>query len=70
MPAAEGNLNIEGGEITIGEVEKAIRQLKNNKVPGEDGVFPEMFKEYEDELPLVLVKLFNKIKESGMLATI
>ncbi len=41
--------------------------MKNGKAPGEDGVFLEMFKVDEDRLPLVLVKLFNKIKESGML---
>ena len=67
IPAAERDLNIEGGEITIEEVKQAIGQLKNNKAPGEDGVFPEMFKVDEDRLPLVLVNLFNKIKEGGKL---
>ena len=66
IPAAERDLSIENGEITIVEVKKAIGQLKNNKAPGEDGVFPEMFKVDEDRLPLVLANLFNKIKESGM----
>ena len=42
ITTAERDLDIEGGEITIGEVEKAIRQLKNNKAPGEVVVFPEM----------------------------
>ena len=51
------------------EVEKAIGQLKNNKAPGEDGVFPEMLKADDDRLPLILVKLLNKIKESGMITS-
>ena len=67
IPAAERDLNIEGGCITVEEVETAIRQLKNNKAPGEDGVFPEMYKVDENKLPLVLTNLFNKIKESGIL---
>lgn len=67
IPAAERDFNIEGGEITLEEVLKAIRQIKNNKAPGEDGIFPEMYKIDEDRLPLVLVKMFNKIKESGVL---
>ena len=37
--------------------------LKNNKAPGEDGVFLEMFKADEDRMPLILVKLLNKIKK-------
>ena len=41
--------------------------MKNNKTPEEDGVFPKIFKADEDKLPLILVKLLNKIKESGMI---
>ena len=41
--------------------------MKNNKALGEDKVFPEMFKVDEDRLPLILVKLLNKIKENGMI---
>ena len=33
----------------------------------EDRVLPEMFKADEDRLPLILVKLLNKIKESGII---
>ena len=41
--------------------------MKNNKAPGEDRVFPEMFKADEDRLPQILVKLLIKIKESGVI---
>ena len=60
-------MNIGGGEITLEEVEKATGQLKNNKAPREDRVFPEMFKTDEDRLPLILVMLLNKIKENGVI---
>ena len=60
-------MNVGGGEIPVEEVEKAIGQLKNNKAPGEDVIFPEMFKADENRLLLILVKLINKIKESGVI---
>ena len=59
-------LDMDSGEIPI-EVVKAIKQLKNHKAPGEDEIFPEMFKVNVDVLPSVLAKLFNKIKDSEML---
>ena len=67
VPIAERGLNIEGGDFILEEVAKAIRQLKNNKAPGEDQIFPEMFKVEDDKVPRALVRLFNKIKENGHL---
>ena len=66
IPSAERDLDIEVGEITLGEVNKAIKQLKNNKAPGEDELFPEMFKVEDERLPAVLTKLFNKIWRTGI----
>ena len=48
---------------------KAIEQLKNYKAPGEDGLFPEMFKVEEDRLVFVLKKLFSEIWVTGTVPT-
>ena len=44
----------------------ALKQLKNYKAPGEDGLFPEMFKVEEDGLVYILRKLFNEIWVTGI----
>ena len=41
--------------------------MKDNKAPWGDRLFPVMFKADEDSLPLFLVKLLIKIKESGVI---
>lgn len=56
VPAAERGLDMESGESTIGEVKKAIQQLKNHKAQGEDEVFAEMIQVNEDELPAMFTK--------------
>ena len=61
IPAAERDLDIDIGNIRSEEVQKAVDQLKNNKAPGEDGIFPEMFKAGEERLKNYLTKLFNNI---------
>lgn len=47
---AETDLEIEMGPITLNEVNNAIHKLKNDKAPGEDGVYPEMLKADEKEI--------------------
>jgi ribosomal protein L4 len=41
---------VEVEELTIEDVKKAIRNLKNNKVPGTDGTHPELIKYGGDKL--------------------
>ena len=67
IPPAQEDLNIDTGEIRLEEVIKAIRQLKNYKAPGEDGLFPEMFKVEEDGLVFALRKLCNEIWVTGII---
>jgi hypothetical protein len=48
------------------EVELAVRNLKNGKSPGTDGVPGEFYKYSLDRLGLILVELFNNICETGV----
>ena len=66
IPSADRDLDIELGEITLNEVKEAIKQSKSNKAPGDDELFPEMFKVEDESLPAVLTKLFNKIWRTGV----
>ena len=65
VPVAERDLDMDVGNIRLEEVQKAIDQIKNNKAPGEDGIFPEMFKVDVEELKSFLTKLFNSIWVKG-----
>ena len=69
IPPAVEDLEIDKGRIRLEEVVKAIEQLKNYKAPGEDGLFPEMFKVEEDGLAFVLKKLFSEIWVTGIVPT-
>ena len=52
IPSAQLDFNIEKGEVRPEEL------LKDYKAPGEDGIFPEMFKVEEDGLVYNLKNLF------------
>ena len=54
LPKAEEDLDIYMGDIRVEKVKAATRKLKNGKVPGEDGVCPDMLKAEEEATPLVL----------------
>ena len=69
IPPAVEDLNIDKGRIRLEEVVKAIKQLKNYKAPGEDGLYPEMFKVEEEGLVFFLKRLFSEIWVTGIVPT-
>lgn len=50
--------------ILTSEVRTALKELKNNKCPGDDGIYNEYLKLGQEELIPVLRDLFNKIIET------
>lgn len=61
IPPAGIDINTETGEIIEVPVLKAVKQLKFNTAPGENGIFPEMHKVDEEILPVMLTRLLNKV---------
>lgn len=51
--------------ITIEEVQKSNKHLKNNKAPGSDGLPAEWYKTFEKKLSPLLLKAFNYITDTG-----
>ena len=64
IDAAEADLDIKLGPITLGEVTSAIQKLKNGKAPGEDGVFAEMLSSETVATPLLLQRILQDIWET------
>ncbi len=50
--------------IKTKEISNAIREMKNEKSPGEDGIPKEFYLSFFDELKEILTELFNNIKFS------
>jgi hypothetical protein len=60
----KGNKEIsEVEELTIEDVKKAIRNLKNNKVDGTDGIYPELIKYTGNKLLNRMYELVRQIWE-------
>ena len=53
------------GEISYEEVKQAIRGLKGNRAPGDDGIPTEVYKVLPDNVITLLRKIYNHVYTSG-----
>ena len=57
------------GPVNLNEVKAAINQMTLKKCPGEDGVCIEFYKKFRDYIAPILVQIFNKVLETGIVPT-
>ena len=54
-------------QITRNEMEYVIKALPTNKIPGPEGFTDKLYQTYKEEVILILLKLFQKFEEAGIL---
>jgi hypothetical protein len=58
------NLN---SSVTSNEIEIVMKNLPTKKRPGPDGVTPEFYQTFKEEIASMLLKLFHKVQKEGIL---
>ena len=61
-------IEIMSNPITSTEIEAVIKHLLRNKSPGTDAVTGEFYQTFREELMHILLKLFQKTVEEGILS--
>ena len=50
-------------------IAKKIKMMKNNKLPGVDGIPPKLLKEIAEQISTPLAKVFNLSLEEGIVSS-